>query len=422
MSEDKGGESNFASTWSQVPLSPTYASIIARGSLDELQKILHDDPVMLSGRDGDGNTTLILAAKHKRYDVLCHLLDNQDVDFSAVNKAGQTVLHHMTSFKEEELDEVLPKLIRKGADIAQEALPSRDESDGLLFSLGIRCCPVLKAVLHNDMVLLEGLLNASHTDGSTEGVCRVCEAGSGFRRILAVSFSLFQANAIEILIGHLQANKSRSGSDHAVDLNRIEVWVGPELLPLHKVPFSSVAVAAMNLPECCFRAMTLGNRYKDSLDKVIQFLLKATLVDLESRAYSMLLAAVNGGSLDGVEIVLEDASKRGRPPLWWLEACNRVIKGRGISSNPLCVSISLGHRKIFDRLPRDDRSFLRRNPELKCLRPGCRGPQRGVIDKAFRVLFGLSLRRVDQHTHIIPLARRTLSAAATARHQDSYFL
>jgi len=429
VSADEGSERNLTSTQSQASLSPTAISIITRGSLDELKDILHNDPVMLGRRDGDGNTTPILAAKHKRYDVLCHLLDNEDVDFAAANKAGQTVLHHMTSFNKEELEEVLPKMMRKGANITQEALPSRNESDRLLFFLGIRCCPVLKAVLRNDMVLLKVLLEASHADGSNEGACRVCEAGSGFRRILAVSFSLFQANAIEILIGHLQ---NRRGRNNSVDLDRIEVWAGAELLPLHKVPFNSVAVAAMDLPECFFRALTLGKVYKDSLSKIIHFLLKTTRVSIEIRALSMLSAAVAGGSLDGVELVLEDAAMRGRPPLWWLEQTGKHMWVRvGIDRfhpkpsfhpSPLWASINLGHRKIFDRLLRDDRSFLRRNLEFKCTLINCRGPRRGVIKRVSRLLCGRSGGHVGEHTHERLLARSTLLTAVTARHQDSYFL
>ncbi|RYP36004.1 hypothetical protein DL767_003571 [Monosporascus sp. MG133] len=411
---EMGSGGNLDPPRRQTPLSPAFASTIARGSTKELQTFLEDNSAPVNGQDADGNTPLLLAAKYKRYDVLCHFLEAEDTDFAASNKSGQTVLHHMTGFSREELQVVLPKLIEKGGDIGREALPVQSDGGRLLCSLGIRCCPILNAVLHNDTALLECLLNASHADGLRESNCRVCEAGSGFRRILAVAFSLFQAEAIDILLKHLETTRDQGGGDSIVDLDRIEVWVGPELLPLRMVPFSSVAVAAMDLPECFFRAMTLGDKYRDSLHQIVQFLLRTSRDPPDERAYSMLSAAVQGGSLQGVEMLLDDATKRGRPALWWLESCNAA--GNNVTFSPLSKSITLGYRDIFDRLFRDDQSFLREEVHLTCQRPRCDGPPQSFIEATFRLLCGLPPRHQDSYflSRIMEFANTSLVASRDA--------
>lgn len=206
--------------------------------------------------------------------------------------------------------------MQKGVSLSQEALFSPDDSVKQLFSLGIRCCPILNAVLDNHSTLLEVLLEAAHADGPRRDTCRVCETGSAFRRILAVLLSLFQAETIEILMKHLETASIReSGKHEAINLDRVEVWVGAELLPLQNVPFNSVAVAAMDLPECFFRAMILGVKYKESLHKLLQFFLQATHELPEKRAYSMLSTAVKASSLEGVNTLLKDVQDRGQSAL-----------------------------------------------------------------------------------------------------------
>ncbi|TQN64394.1 Receptor protein kinase-like protein [Colletotrichum shisoi] len=288
-----------------VPTSMTSAlqEAIKTDSADQLKVIMANDPNSISSVDGSGNTPLLLAAHHGQLEVFKYLLGRDNPGASVYNKSGQTALHLLTKFDDKHVNEFVVLLVKSGADILHEALPVRKDEKTLVFSLGLRCCPMLNSILHNRAALLESLLEAAH-DGPSGSVCQICEAGSRFRRILAVCLSLFRIDALEILRNHLKTH----GEFQTIDLGNVQVWTGHNLLRLSRVPFKSVAVSTIDLPEDFFRAMIYGGSCGDVLERTIDFV--ATVEDPKFASRSSLemdtlAAAVAGDSLDAVNFMLD---------------------------------------------------------------------------------------------------------------------
>jgi hypothetical protein len=245
-----------------APSMPQQLSeILERGRREEIQAYLEDKPEFLNSQDSEGNTPLILAAKSQHVEALNFLVTQPGVDANITNNSEQTVLHLIPSFDETFIRDLVPKLVEKHADINHEALPVPLGTEDNIFTTGIRCCSILSTILHNNMVLLECLLEASHSR-ATNHPCRICETGSRFRRILAVSLSLFRSKALNKLMDHLSAHGK---SDNTI-LRDTRVWANQELLPVHLVPFKSVAIGALDLPKSFFRAISFGADCLEALE------------------------------------------------------------------------------------------------------------------------------------------------------------
>ncbi|TKW55992.1 Triple functional domain protein [Colletotrichum tanaceti] len=302
-----------------VPTSMTSAlqEAIKSGSVDQLQGIIANDPNSISSVDESGNTPLLLAAHHGQPEVFRYLLGRENPRTSVYNKSGQTALHLLTKFDDKHVQEFAVLLVKRGADILHEALPVCNDEETLIFSLGLRCCPMLNSILHNRTALLGSLLEAAHGDPSSP-VCQICEAGSRFRRILAVCLSLFRIDASEMLRNHLKTH----GGVQTIDLANVQVWTGQNLVRVPQVPFKSVAVSTMDLPEDFFRAMLYGGTYGEVLERTIDFVTNAEDPMSASRSSTemdTLKAAIAGNSLDAVNYMLcKTTAKQQALPLWLL--------------------------------------------------------------------------------------------------------
>lgn len=403
---------------SQNRMEPQLARLIEVGSLQEIGDAILKKPTCINSQDLAGNTPLILAAKSDRLDILRFLISQPGIDASIPNKSGQTVLHFLTGFDEAEVDDLVISLMEQHADLDQESLPVKSNSERFLFTQGMRCCPILNAVLHDKTVLLQSLLIAAHSKSRTS-MCRICEAGSRFRRMLAVSLSLFRAEALELLMGHIHMHKEPRN----IDLKKIKVWAGQELLPLYSVPFRSVAVAAMDLPENFFRAMIYGRRYTEVLQRTIK-LLATTPEDGNDDAVSpnflMLTAAVKGGSLDAVNMLLDSPhNTKLRQPLWWLGNAE-------LRQTPLSLAIKYGTMDIFDRLLEQDTSFLTQSVSYTCSKMNCRDQSKPSWPERVNSFLLQRQRGVKHlppgHIHEWNAAKTLMKDSATVRHQNSYFL
>lgn len=393
-----------------VPLPEEALSIIKYGTLKQLQDFLETNPKCLNSQDTEGNTLLLLAAKRESKEMIEFLVSQDDLDASIPNRSERTILHFLAPLDDSTNRELVPRLVQKRADINHEALPSRSGSDAMMFSAGIRCCSVLNAIFHGNLGLLSCLLEASHP-ANKDATCRICEGGSRFRRILAVCLSIFQADAMERLVEHIKSHKD----SYDINLSRIEVWAGQELLPLHKVPFNSVAVAAMDLPESFFRAINYGDKYADSLERTIRFLL-TTRKDVTSLSYSMLKEATARGSVDAVNFILREGRERGFQERWWL---------RGpISDSPLLESIRLGSRETYGAFLEDFPAIFSRNLELECWRGSCPVDYRSWWAELAQTLTGIHQTSVParEHTHPVNAVQTALNIFVEASHQDNFFL
>lgn len=402
-----------------VLMSYRTSNLIRSGSDDDLRRLLDEEHMMLNAQDATGNTPLLLAAKGARYEIVELILDQPGVNAGVCNNAGQNVLHYLTGFSDTQIQLLVPRLIERKADPNAEGFSTQQENGSAAFTSGIRSCSILNSILHKNLVLLKCILEAGYSENCVS-ICRVCEAGSAFRRILAVALSYFQADALEILVAHIKAHKS----DQVIELDKIEVWAGHELLPLHKVPFYSVAVTVMDLPESFFRAMYYGANHHNSLRRTIGFLLDAGK-DVVTLPHSMLRAAVSKNSLDGVNILLDEGKQRSMPSSWWVRH-----DGTGMESNrryPMDLAIISGFRDIFDVLIQQDSTLFSQKYSQVCLARDCQRP----ISRSWRNICGSFLGRLlhapralppGQHTHRYNLLKVALETIFVARHQDIYFM
>ncbi|PKS08200.1 hypothetical protein jhhlp_005476 [Lomentospora prolificans] len=403
------------------PLNPMPANIsqaVSCGDIDALKSLTGGNPSMINSQDSEGNTPLIIAAKYRQYEVMDFLLNEPRTDASTPNRMGQTVLHIMATFDESQIRHFLP-LLSPVVDLNQESLPVWQDSERTIFSLGLRCCPILNSILHRNIALLDALLDIAHVDKAAS-ICRICELGSRFRRVLAISLALFYADALEAIMAHLK--KHKAGYD--LDLRNINVWTGQDLLPLCKVPFHNVAIAALDLPENFFRAMIFGDKYADALHRTMRFLLDMDQSKKDSLALTMLCAAIEGGSLDAVDFLLTDSKKWAKDPLWWLLHRSGEETWPELSSPTIKLAVSLGQREIFDRLSRENVAAWKDWTSINCSSPQC-WVGNTKWEKAVMTFFGphaLFGTRAPNHEHVYNLVRPALEYAVSARHQDHYFL
>lgn len=415
-----------------TPASPAMADHVRQavetGSLNELRESINSDPTQIDSIDGTGNTPLLLAAEHKQLGVLRYLISCPDVDVHAHNNSGQTALHFLVEFEDEHVAEFVGLLAGKGIDLSREALPMRKAKERLIFFSGLRCCPMLNAILHDRLSLLRELLEAAHLS-SQGSFCQICEAGSRFRRILAVALSLFRVDVLELLRDHL-LKYSRLD---VIDLANIQVWAGRELLRLYQIPFSSVAVSAMDVPESFFRAIIYGAGYVDILERTINFLSAVHRTE-NSSSYPlqvrMLRAASSGGSLDAVDSLLKRLkTAQSNTPVW-------LISHTYAPETPLQKAIEFGFRDIFDRILADHASSLGEKIHYTCQDlKDLMDPKNAREIKCFdslslwarfhRRLRGQDARPAlpDGHTHIFGLnVLKVVEVAISNRHRDTYFL
>lgn len=68
---------------------------IKNGDLEQVKKLAakHPDAAYLNAKDKNGNTALLLAVKHERYDIALHLLSIQSVDINAVNTKNENIIN-----------------------------------------------------------------------------------------------------------------------------------------------------------------------------------------------------------------------------------------------------------------------------------------------------------------------------------------
>ncbi|KAI0442783.1 hypothetical protein F4803DRAFT_349416 [Xylaria telfairii] len=384
--------------------------ILNLGTLQGLQTYLQDNSEDINSQDIEGNTPLLLAARQQQVDMLKFLLDQTDVDAGIPNRSGHTVLHFLPAFDDETVQDLVPKLAQRRADLQREALAMPLGSEDVVLTPQIRCCSILNAILHGNLTLLKCLLEAAHAEGTT-GQCQICETASRFRRILAISLSIFQAGALPMLVAHVRDR----GNLQDIGLETIKVWAGSRLLPLHKVAFNSVVIGALDLPDSLFRAMNYGTRYIEALEETITFLLSTTK-NVTDLAYSMMSGAVESNNLEAVRFLLDEGKKRQFNKLWWT---------RGpLDYSPFMRSISLGFREIFKLFLEHDPSLLQGRLIVGCWLSECRHYSR-QRDQYTRMLLGqprAALLPAGQKKHKFNLVQRALWLSIDSSHQDCFFV
>ena len=379
-------------------LSEEMIQLVTHGDGMALSRLLEEQPEAAKFRDSEGNTLLSVAAKSHQYELIALMLQQSATETDAYNKLGESPLHILADVTDEnQLKALLPRLLRSGMDPYHETVPLHD-GELLDFASSFPCDPILRSILQNNLVFLSCLLDSMHEVNTR---CRVCEGGSRLRRLVAISLSAFRSDALKVIQRHIQEHQ---GEDTVVNFNKIEVWSSGILLEISKLPFQSVIVNTLDLPESFFRALTFGDEYKHALESTLSLLLEDSS-DVEKCLQTMLWEATMVNSCDGVDFLLAEAEKRGLQPGWWLQDSLKTIR-----NSPLFLSIKHGHRDIFRRLCDAHPGFLQ---DFVSYKEECKPP--GMIKHIQRDAEPVNKpRRIN-------LVQISLSQAVTASHQDPYF-
>ncbi|KAI3343008.1 hypothetical protein F4824DRAFT_510307 [Ustulina deusta] len=395
--------SDYESDAENISKSPTHATTLKRmpnelldilnaGTLQGIQRYLEDSPEDLNGQDVEGNTPLMIVARRQQVGMLKFLVHQEDVDAGIPNRFGHTVLHFLSLFDDETVQDLVPKLAQRRADLRREALAMPLGSEDVVLTPEIRCCSILNAILHSNLILLKCLLEASHANGTT-GQCHICEGGSRFRRIIAISLSIFQAGALAMLLAHVRDR----GNLQDIGLKNIKVWAGSKLLPLHKVPFNSVALRR-GVGGDSHLAPVYGRRCGGS----------GLFHDDRSCGEQQL-----GSSA----VLLDEGEKRRFTKSWWLRS--------PFDNSPFMRSISLGFREIFKLFLKHDPTLLHKTVDVACRLSYCPHCDRKRWYKHAGVLLGHSgaaLLPQSERKHVLSLVQLALWLLIDSSHQDYFFV
>ncbi|KAI0502867.1 hypothetical protein F5B22DRAFT_652647 [Xylaria bambusicola] len=393
--------------WPPVKLMPDeLLNILNSGTLQDLQGYLKSNPINMNCQDNGGNTPLILAARRQQVNMLEFIVEQEDINAGIWNRSGHTVLHFLPLLDDETVQNLVPKLVERRADLHHEALTIHLTPEDTILTSEIRSCAILNAILYGNMTLLKCLLDACHSQ-ATSGLCHICEGGTQFRRIFAVALSIFQARALTMLVAHVRDHRNQQD----IGLKDMKVWAGNKLLPLHVVPFNSVVIGALDLPDLLFRAMKYGKYYTEALENTILLLL-STEDHVENLAYSMMCAAVEGNNLEAVKFLLNEGDKRRFAKLWW-------VRGP-LDTSPFMRSVSLGFREILQ-------SFLEHTPNLlkglltvPCWIDGCQDHYNRWWDQPLSLFRPRRLPPVKREHDLNPV-QMALLILCSSSHQDNFF-
>lgn len=400
-------------TSSILNLPEEISSTIQTGSLTDLENILTREPELLNRQDKNGDTMLLLSAKAQRRDMLDLLLSQPKIDASICDNSQRTVLHELATFDGPTVRRMVPELLANNANIYQETLPKASHDMDITISLGIRCDSLLNSILAGNIDLLSCLLEASHSPNA-KTPCQICESGSRFRITLVISLSILRADAVELLVEHM---KGRHVS-HDIDLSHVKVWAGQDLLPLHEVPFNSVIISAVDLPDSLFRAISYGAEYNEFLDRTIRFLLTvAKHENGNSLAYAMLNQAARKNNVDAVNSIFRQCKSKMLPTRWWVKSPDTFL--------PLTESVRLGHREVYETFLKEDPTIFSEYINVQCS-ADCPPPMKPPSSKAMSFLSKLKLdsapRTMKKHVHRTNPTFRALKAFVMSPHMDTFFL
>jgi len=281
-----------------------------------------------------------------------------------------------------------------GADGGEEGHPVVYTPDAPNFSLPVRCCPLLNAVVQRRMVLFREILKVTHQWKSALP-CAVCAAGSRFRKMIAVSAVLHNYEAIELIQGHLEEHGKRARAD----LEGIKVWYQNELIPLRRIPFHGILMRGLDLPEPLLRAIYHGKSHLLAQQRTLDCILSQSSTR-KATLYSMISESTLHDTVDALDYLLKVDSGFGAR-----ELLRYALENSDFYENPLLVSVRDGFRSVFQSLA---------GPRAENLRPLFTSD--ACFGKCCKRPWGRLKSRAVNITHLC------LSVAVTAVHCDQYFM
>lgn len=375
---------------SMSKLTPEMVDAVTAQKLGSLETFVSETPEILTYQDDNGDTLLLLAARQCWHDGMDFLANQPSLDASICNYNGESALHLVSGFREEQIPGLVSRLVEKKASLHQEGRPRYTENSLHAFN-DIHCDPIMRAVLNDDLALLRCLLDVAHKKSTS--TCRICENGSKFRKLVALTLSTFRYQALKLIMTHFKTHDK----EETFNLDKVRVWSENQLLSLWKVPFRSPVFRVVDYPECFVRAMMHGRDYDSVLRSTISFLLEDGS-DSEQRLYEMLKEAVSMDSPHAVIAILRAAKLRNCKPEWWM-----VRSKDDVDNSPLILAIKYGLRAVFLQLFEGLQNIFQEFLEY--------------MDFSSAVAGTVYSNR--RHVNLVQVC---LSLAVTASHQDSFFL
>ncbi|KAK0662037.1 hypothetical protein QBC41DRAFT_330020 [Cercophora samala] len=362
------------------------------GDLKKIRAFASDlEPKLINAFDLAGNNAAIRAAKAGHFEILDYLLKIPSLNIGHCNHDEQSVLHYILTFETEQLQRLVPLIVQGGADVFREGQLATFSKESAMFSLPIKCCSVLNAIIHRRPDILELLLKASHS-GDGISMCRICERGSRFRKILGIAVALHDHISIGILQAHLEQYDN--------EFPRVEgmaFWWVKEPVAFHTLPLSVVFFRGLDLPGSLLRAVRHGSAYYDALHKTLDFVMDKSGFEFDV-LYKMVCSSVENDATDALRYICTAHPQFARTSKLWTHALEHDFH-----HNPLFTSIRSGYRSAFETLVGDNTQIINRlGTGERCQKREC-------------------CRRKSQH-HTINMSQLLLSVAVTAAHRDQFFV
>ncbi|KAM7210286.1 hypothetical protein V8F06_014335 [Rhypophila decipiens] len=374
------------------------------GDVQQIQSALESNPAALANAvDISGNDALLLAAKFCNADILRFLLHQPGVKVNRCNKDQQTVLHFMAIFDAPDIQELVPLLVEKGADIGQEGAPSVVySSEAPNFSLPSKCDALTNAILCRNMILLETSLSASHGP-RCRLACWLCRGGTRVRKMLAVASVLHSYEALELIERHLRV----SGTNVMTWLEcmQVKIWYRNELIPLHQTPFHGLLLRGMDLPKSFLRAVYHGSTYAAAVPKTLSIIVGGIQQQDHDRIlYDMITTSARHDAADSLGYLMRVSGRL----IGGLTLSEYALKhSDNFYENPLFLSIRLGFRNVFSHLVGAGGHSGASNLGLVVTKYPC---QRSCC------------RTTKRKRHVLNMTHSCLSVAVTADHRDTWFV
>ncbi len=288
-------------TSDDLPLAREVTIAAATGQLADLKRLVSSTPHSINFQNENGNTSLIIAARCNRFPVLDFLLDQPDIDGSICNWQQQNPLHFLEYFTEEEIENLVPRLISSRASHDQEAAsPELVYGNAPNLRPRIRADPVLQAVLGNNTFLLEQLLEAIHSATFGQLKCRVCESGSRYRKMMAMAIMLHNVASVKLL----QLHRHRYNTEETLNIDEMEVWTDQELLPVWQLALRGLPSSVVDLPESFSRALSHGAESSTSLRDTLQVLWRQNAPSRKV-LYTQLQHSVVEGNVEAIQYIMD---------------------------------------------------------------------------------------------------------------------
>lgn len=307
-----------------APVSDRFDTVLHRiastGNVKLLQKlsVKHSISSVVNNRNAQGDTPLLCAARAGHYGMTNDLIFRFYADVRIPNVAGETPLHFLSSYPDEDVPSAADDMISRSASLDVEA--TSFTGNAYLNPRPLcKSCPILRAVLVNRPFVLKTLLRKAREQYHNIPLSKQ-------RGLLAWALRLHNFEILDIL------GEELGGSSVFRDMENIFVWTNGRRRSLVELCILGFAFpkpdSGFDMPEMFLRMLHHGSDYQLALHKSLKFIHRIKpdmLLSQCGSAANALFFAIEAGRADACRF-LTDGVNSG-PPTWDL------MTGRGVYVN-----------------------------------------------------------------------------------------